>query len=161
MPTFTRSIAIHAPPSVVFAWHASPDALESLIPPWEPVTREQAPASLKDGNRAVLVVRAGPIRVRWVALHEDYEDRGPLGGSFADRQLSGPFAAWKHTHAITTDPAHPGDLSRCVLTDSIEYQLRFAPLSTWVANWFVQRKLARMFEFRHRVTKQACEKFGV
>jgi ligand-binding SRPBCC domain-containing protein len=158
MPTFIRSIAINAPPSVVFAWHASPDALKSLIPPWEPVTIEQAPAALTDGNRAVLIVRAGPFKVRWVALHENYQDRGPLGGSFTDRQLSGPFAAWKHTHAITPDPANPDDLSRSVLTDSIEYQLPLAPISTWVANWFVQRKLARMFEFRHRVTKEACER---
>ncbi len=39
-------------------------------------------------------IRLGPIPLRWVAEHTEYEP----GRLFADRQVSGPFASWYASH---------------------------------------------------------------
>ncbi|MFN0132424.1 MAG: SRPBCC family protein [Phycisphaerales bacterium] len=150
IPTFAKSSVIDASARVVFAWHNSPDALRALIPPWEPVTVERAPASLADGQMAVLVMRMGPLRLRWVARHQGYVDRGDEGGEFTDVQVSGPFASWSHRHIVRADGP-----SRCVLEDRIEYRLPLGRLGEIVAGGHVRRKLARMFAFRHEATSAA------
>ncbi len=134
----------------MFAWHQSPGALKTLIPPWERVSVEQAPASLGDGEIAILVMNAGPMKLRWVARHRDFIDRGDAGGEFTDEQASGPFAHWRHRHIVrATGPA------RCVLQDHIDYALPLGKLGEFVAGWHVRRKLNRMFDYRHEATKAA------
>lgn len=156
MPLFNRQSTIDAPARSVFLWHRSPDALQKLIPPWEPVVVEQAPDSLANGQIAILVIGAGPFKLRWVARHRDFIDRGEDGGEFTDQQVSGPFAAWCHRHVVKgIAPA------QCVLEDQIEYTLPFGMLGDLLAGWYVRRKLARMFEFRHKSTKLAVERQGV
>jgi hypothetical protein len=44
------------------------------------------------------------------------------------------------------------------LIDRIEYELPLGALGRIFGSGFARRKLERMFEFRHRVTKEACEK---
>jgi len=153
MPVFLRTTQIEAAAGNVFRWHQCPDALQKLIPPWEPVTVEQPPASLADGQIAVLVIRAGPFKFRWVARHRGFVDHGDRGGEFTDEQISGPFASWCHRHAVkATGP------SRCVLEDRIEYALPFGKLGGLLAGWYVRRKLGRLFDFRHKLTKLALER---
>ena len=147
---FIKSSEIGAGARAVFAWHQSPDALRRLIPPWERVEVERAPASLADGQTAVLVLRVGPLKLRWAARHRDFIDRGDEGGEFTDEQVSGPFASWVHRHNVRG--AGP---DRCVLEDRIEYTLPGGRLGDLVAGWHVRRKLARMFEYRHQATESA------
>lgn len=134
----------------MFAWHQSAGALKTLVPPWEPVEVEKAPASLADGETAVLMLRLGPMKLRWVARHRDFMDRGDEGGEFTDEQVSGPFASWVHRHIVSrVGPA------RCVLEDRIEYKLIGGWLAEFLAGWYVRRKLVRMFEYRHKATRAA------
>jgi ligand-binding SRPBCC domain-containing protein len=44
-----------------------------------------------------------------------------------------------------------------VLEDTIEYELPFGTIGWLVGSPFVQRKLKRLFAFRHAVTRQAFE----
>ena len=67
MATLKKTSAINACAKVVFEWHLSPCALTKLIPPWEPVTVEKPPTSLGNGDIAVLLIRNGPFKLRWVA----------------------------------------------------------------------------------------------
>ena len=46
------------------------------------------------------------------------------------------------------------------LVDHIEYELPLGALGRIFGGWFARRQLARLFEFRHRVTKEACESPG-
>jgi len=147
---FKKTSEIGASARAVFAWHQSPDALRSLIPPWERVEVERAPASLAEGQTAVLALRVGPVKLRWVARHRDFIDRGEEGGEFTDEQVSGPFASWVHRHLVRATEA-----DRCVLEDRIEYTLPGGRLGDLVAGWHVRRKLARMFEYRHQATESA------
>jgi ligand-binding SRPBCC domain-containing protein len=87
---FTAVSSIAAPAEEVFRWHAEPDALTRLTPPWEPVEFLEPAPGIRDGNRGVLRVRVGPFRVRWVFEHRDYVE----GRQFRDVQISGPFRRW-------------------------------------------------------------------
>lgn len=152
---FLAQSRIEAPAEEVFRWHAQPDALERLSPPWEPVEILERSPGIHDGDRGVLRIRMGPFRVRWVFGHRDYIE----GRQFRDVQISGPFRRWEHTHRM--DPQGPG---ACILTDDICYELPLGLAGKVLAAWFVQRKLLRLFKYRHRVTAEAmrvrsgCEK---
>jgi len=152
---FFKTSRINASAREVFAWHQSRGALEALIPPWEKVTVEQPPRSLGDGEIAVLVMRVGPIRQRWVARHFGFVDRGDEGGEFCDEQVKGPFAAWVHRHIVRADGA-----GHCVLEDRIKYELPLGWLGRTFGGAFARRKLERMFEFRHEATRRAVENAG-
>jgi hypothetical protein len=149
---FSKSSEIQAYARDVFAWHQSPDALRKLIPPWENVIVEQAPTSLGDGATAVLVLHVGPFKLRWVARHRDFIDRGEDGGEFTDEQVSGPFASWVHRHVVRkTGP------SSCVLEDRIKYAVPLGQLGELLAGWHVRKKLTRMFDYRHAATISALQ----
>ena len=139
----------------MFAWHQTANALETLIPPWERVTVEQAPASLADGELAVLALHIGLFKLRWVARHRDFIDRGEQGGEFTDEQGSGPFASWVHRHVVRATGS-----KSCVLEDRIEYSVPFGRLGEIFAGWNVQKKLARMFDYRHAATISALTPTG-
>lgn len=155
LQVYTKTSEIQAEARAVFAWHQSPGALTALIPPWERVTVEQAPASLADGQTAVLVMHLGPFKLRWVARHSGFVDRGEDGGEFTDTQVSGPFASWVHRHSVRAVGA-----GRCVLEDRIEYALPMGWVGQFVAGWHVRRKLDRMFAYRHEATKRAVRVGG-
>lgn len=153
--TYVKSSEIAAHAHDVFAWHQSPHALKTLIPPWDRVTIEQSPTSLGNGAIAVLVLHTGPIKQRWVARHRDFLDRGEEGGEFTDEQVSGPFASWVHRHIVrSTGPA------RCVLEDRIKYAVPLGWLGKTLAGWFVRRKLEKMFDYRHAATIAALRAMG-
>ena len=82
----------------------------------------------------------GPLRIRWVARHRDFED----GREFADEQVEGPFAAWRHVHRVLPDG---GD--RCVLADRVEYRLPCGTLGSLVGGRRASACSSRLFRFRH------------
>lgn len=135
----------------VFSWHQSPEALRELIPPWEPVNVETPPPNLRDGAVAVLRVGVWPVRLRWVAEHRGFQDRGDEGGEFTDVQVKGPFAYWHHRHIVQAAES----AGACVLEDRVTYALPLGAMGNLAAGWFVRRKLARMFRFRHEATARA------
>ena len=155
MPTFERTTRILAPARRVYLWHMEPGTLDRLIPPWESVAVQEAPAELCDGARVVLLIRVGPLRLRWVAEHRGVIDRGPDGGEFIDDQISGPFRLWSHRHVVRAVGPNA-----CVLEDRVEYELPIGRVGQWLGGWLVRRKLARMFAFRHAVTKKMTEETG-
>jgi ligand-binding SRPBCC domain-containing protein len=143
---FAACSRIEAPAEKVFRFHEMPGALERLTPPWEPVEMIERPADIKDGARAVLRVGRWPVKVRWELEHRGYA----AGREFSDVQISGPFRSWRHLHRIT-----PEGPNACKLEDRIEYELPGGALGNFFGDWFVRRKLKRLFEFRHRVTAEA------
>ncbi len=143
---FVHQSLIPAPPEKVFAFHERPDALERLIPPWEHVEVLRPAPSLQPGSRALLRLQLGPIKLLWEAEHTRYQ-KNVL---FQDVQLRGPFSRWQHTHSFALAPG--GTLLR----DEVEYQLPLGRLGALFGGALVQRKLERMFAFRHQATREAC-----
>lgn len=132
----------------MFAFHEARDAFERLQPPWQTTEIVQPPASLEVGTRVVLRIKVGPLWQTIVAEHIAYEP----GKMFADQMVEGPFAKWVHRHIVT-----PRGEGECTLTDEIEYELPLGALGRVFGGWFARRNLERLFEFRHRVTREACE----
>lgn len=145
---FTKESTLEASAATVFAFHERPDAFEQLQPPWQTTRIIQPPTSLEVGTRVVLDVRLGPLWQRIEAEHVAYEP----GRMFADRMVKGPFSSWLHRHIVT-----PKGPDRSVLTDDIEYELPLGWLGRLVGGPFARSNLERMFEYRHRVTREACE----
>ncbi len=143
MATFVKSVLINAPVGVVFGFHEREDALSLLTPPFPPVRVIGRTGGIEVGSRVEL--RVGFFS--WVALHTAYEkDR-----LFVDEQIQGPFAKWVHRHEFEDIDG------KTRLTDRVECQLPGGPIVNGLFGWMVKPGLNRMFQHRHRVTKQLCE----
>jgi ligand-binding SRPBCC domain-containing protein len=145
---FVQASVIQAPASSVFAFHERTDAFERLQPPWQKHRLIQPPASLAVGTRVVLEVKVGPFWQTIEAEHVAYEP----GRMFADRMVRGPFRSWLHRHSV-----EPIDDGSCRLVDDIEYKLPLGWLGRVFGGSFARRSLKRLFDYRHRVTREACE----
>lgn len=140
---FTHSSQVAASADETFAWHARPGAFQRLTPPWERVEVVEQKGTIRDGDRTTLRVKVGPLWQQWIAEHVDYIE----GRQFCDRQVAGPFAEWEHLHQFT-----PEGSDYCRLVDRIEYKLPLSAVSHLIAGGSVERKLRRLFKYRHRVT---------
>jgi uncharacterized protein (TIGR01777 family) len=140
---FERQVELPVSAAEAFAWHERPGALQRLIPPWENVRVARATGGLQDGAQVELVAKIGPLPVRWLAEHSDYEPPH----HFRDVQLSGPFARWEHTHRFES----LGPRS-CRLIDSIDYQIRGGWWGETLGGGMVTTKLEQMFQYRQATT---------
>ncbi|MBZ4421114.1 TIGR01777 family oxidoreductase [Myxococcus sp. RHSTA-1-4] len=131
----------------LFTWHTREGAFERLSPPWERVeVVERTGDGIRTGARVVVRMSLGPIPQRMVAEHTLYEE----GSLFQDTQRFGPFAKWVHTHRMLPGP----DAHTSTLQDEVEYVLPMGPLGSAFGNGIARSKLARMFAYRHRVTRE-------
>jgi ligand-binding SRPBCC domain-containing protein len=146
--TFVASSLIPASAAAVFDWHEAPGAFERLTPPGEPVRVLSHEGGIKDGARVSLRVGPWPFSLAWNLEHRDYR----RGESFTDQQLTGPFRFWKHVHRMI-----PEGPDTCRLVDTIEYELPLGWAGRLVGQVLMQRKLRRLFAFRHAVTRRAFE----
>ncbi|GAB5561464.1 MAG: TIGR01777 family oxidoreductase [Synoicihabitans sp.] len=140
---FVRQVELPCSIDRAFAWHARPGALERLTPPWERVELISAQGGIEDGGRVELQSFVGPLPLTWVAEHFDYRKNE----QFCDRQISGPFAHWEHRHRFEITGS-----DSCRLIDDITYRLPGRPFSH-LAKGSVQRRLERMFSYRHAITR--------
>lgn len=141
--TFHRASRIDLPPEEVGAWHFRPGAIHRLIPPWESIEVLEEASPLVDGAKARIRIRKGPLSTTLVALHEEVDPPR----QFVDRQLSGPFGAWRHVHRFLGDAE-----GRTMLEDSIAYEPPLGPFGALV-NGTLTKELARQFAFRHARTR--------
>jgi uncharacterized protein len=133
--------------SEVFQYHASAGALDRLIPPWEGIRLLSRADSIDVGSEILMENRIFGIPSRWLARHTQLD----VPNSFQDIQVSGPFRHWQHTHLF--QPIHD---RRTQLIDSIDFRLRFEPISKVLMGW-VRSKLDRMFAYRHATTRHDLE----
>ena len=146
--TFVKESIIRALPERVFAFHELPDALSRLTPPWESAQIVQAAPDIKVGSRAIIRTRMfGLFPVRWVAEHTAYDQPN----MFEDVQVEGPFRRWRHRHIIKPHP------EGAVLRDEIDYEPPLGFIGNLAAPFFIVPRLKKVFEYRHRVTREWCE----
>ena len=146
--TFVATSRMPASAEAVFDWHEAAGAFEQLTPSWEHVRVIRHEGGIRDGARVSLRVGPAPFSVRWDLEHLDYQH----GRSFTDLQRRGPFRYWRHVHRMI-----PQGPNACVLEDTIEYELPLGGLGRLFGRPFVQRKLKRLFAYRHAVTRRAFE----
>jgi|SRR6185295_7355678 len=146
---FVAESLIRASPEVVFDFHLQPGVLVKLTPPWEKVRLIEHADISNIGSRTIVESNLlGPLKMTWISQHTVY-DRPRL---FEDIQLKGPFRRWRHRHIVK--PHANG----AVLRDEIDYEPPLGILGRLFAPLLVQRRLRRLFDFRHEVTRQDCER---
>ena len=145
---FTKESVIKASPERVFAFHELPDAFERLVPPWEDAKIVQKANIAEIGSRAILEQKIfGLIPSRWVAEHTAYDPPR----MFEDVQISGRSAKGRPRHII--EPHEEG----AVLRDEIEFEPPMSIIGDLAAPLFILPRIEKMFDYRHRVTKEWCE----
>jgi ligand-binding SRPBCC domain-containing protein len=148
---FVKESVIRAGPERVFAFHEQPDVLSRLIPPWESARVIQAAEISNVGSQAIIETKIfGPFTARWVAEHRIYEPPR----LFEDVQVKGPFRSWRHRHII--EPHASG----AILRDQVDYEPPLGFLGRAFAPLLLQRRLEKLFEYRHEVTRRWCERKG-
>ena len=145
---FVKESVMRASPEQVFAFHELPDVLSLLMPPWESA-RVIQPAKISEvGTQAIIETKIlGPIKVRWVAEHTVYDPPH----MFEDVQVKGPFRDWRHRHLVESRA------DGAMLRDEIDYEPPLGFLGRAVAPLLVQRRLQKLFAYRHEVTRRWCE----
>jgi ligand-binding SRPBCC domain-containing protein len=146
---FVKESVIRASPERVFAFHEQPDALVLLLPPWESARVAQSAKISEVGAQAIVVTRVfGPIEVQWIAQHTAYEPPH----MFEDIQIKGPFRSWRHRHFV--EPHKDG----ATLRDEIDYEPPLGFLGRALAPFLIESRLRKLFDYRHQVTREWCER---
>lgn len=145
---FIKESLIRATQERVLAFHELPDAFRRLTPPWENARIIQSAPDLLPGAIAIIETRIlGLIKKRWVARHTLYEPPR----MFEDVQIEGPFHSWRHRHVI--EPHAEG----ATLRDEIDYEPPLRLAGRMAAPLLIVPRLRRLFDYRHRVTREWCE----
>jgi len=146
---FVKQSVIRASPRLVFEFHEQPDVLSLLTPRSENARVIQSAKISEVGTQAIIEARIlGPIKTRWIAEHTIYDPPR----LFEDIQVKGPFRCWRHRHIV--EPYFDG----AILRDEIDYEPPLGLLGRLVAPILIQKRLEKLFDYRHEVTRKWCEK---
>ena len=144
---FQKSSLIDATLSSLMRFHEAPLALASLTPP--PIqmrVHRDDRQSLAQGE-IEFTLWFGPLPIRWIARHE----AGPTPHSFADVQVKGPLAYWRHEHIFR-------ETDRGVkLTDRVTLAHRKGPIGLLTRLAFDGLPLRLLFAYRHWRTRRALQ----
>ena len=144
MPNFETSFSVPASLTAVAAFHRGTEALKRLTPP--PIFVQLLTVEpLSEGSRSEFILWFGPVPVRWVAVHSQVDS---LHG-FTDTLVSGPLAAWQHTHrfeALTQGATR--------IHEHIAYAYPSGRRGLWARLLFNPLGLRLMFAYRAWVTRR-------
>lgn len=120
----------------VFPFFADAGNLCEITPPWvrfEILTPR--PITMRPGTLIDYRIRVHGFPIRW---RTEISEWNPPA-QFADRQLSGPYTLWHHTHRFEEKAG--GTL--CI--DDVDYRPRGGALMNWL---FVRRDVESIFRYR-------------
>ncbi|MCY3572814.1 MAG: cyclase [Chloroflexi bacterium] len=129
-------------------FHADPRALATLTPPpiFAQLLRDER-RSLTEGE-VEFRLWLGPLPLTWLARHEP----GPNPDSFADLQVRGPLAYWRHEHIFREAP---GGVE---LTDRVTLAHKPGLRGIFTRLVFDGLPLRILFAYRHWRTGRALRK---
>jgi len=121
-----------------FTFFGDPQNLEAITPPWLRFRIVEAPPRLERGSLLRYRLRIFGVPIGWRTEIDDW--RPPH--TFTDRQLSGPYRLWVHTHRFS--PVEGGT----EIYDNVRYRLAGGPLAPGVHRLLVGSWLRDIFDFR-------------
>jgi ligand-binding SRPBCC domain-containing protein len=123
----------------VFGFFAEARNLELITPPWLGFSLTAADrVEMRPGALIDYRLHLHGVPVRWTSRIAVWEP----GRAFVDEQTQGPYRLWHHTHSF--ERRGEGTLVR----DHVRYALPLGPWGELAHRLFVQRDLARIFDFR-------------
>jgi ligand-binding SRPBCC domain-containing protein len=124
----------------VFDFFSRPENLEEITPPFLRFQIVSAERELHPGSRIEYRLRVRGLPMRWVSEISEWDPPR----KFADTQLRGPYAMWRHQHIFV--PENGGTR----IIDDVEYALPFGMIGRLVHALVVRRDVERIFDFRQR-----------
>ncbi len=141
-----RQQYLDRPLAQVFGFFSEARNLERLTPPWLSFkVLDQDPPELGEGTLIRYRLSVHGVPLRWVSRIESWEPNV----RFVDRQLSGPYALWHHTHEFAA--LDDGTL----ISDTVRYSLGFGILGELARAVQVQRDLDNIFDYRRTAVLEA------
>lgn len=134
-----RTQRIARPRREVFAFFEDATNLARLTPPFlgfEILTPQ--PITMGEGTIIDYRIRLFGVPLRWRTSIDVY-DRGE---AFVDRQVSGPYRLWRHTHTFRDVP------EGTEMRDEVDYAIGFGPFGDVAHGLFVRHTLDRIFDYR-------------
>jgi len=140
--TLQTEVWLPRPRDEVFAFFADARNLDALTPPWVKFAMVTPGfIEMRAGTLIDYRIRVHGIPIRWQTEITEWQPPH----HFVDRQLSGPYTLWHHTH--TFEECNGGTL--CL--DHVRYRPRGGALVHWL---FVRRDVERIFNYRQYRLKQ-------
>jgi ligand-binding SRPBCC domain-containing protein len=146
----SRTQRLPGSPEEVFPFFGEAANLEAITPPWlrfRIVT--PTPIEMRPGALIEYRLRLHGLPIRWRTEIEAWEP----GVRFVDRQISGPYTLWHHTHTFEPD----GD-GGTLMRDTVRYALPLGPLGEIAHRLFVARDLERIFDFRAQAVGASAQR---
>jgi ligand-binding SRPBCC domain-containing protein len=147
MPTKVFETYIKAPVQKLWDFHSSASALRILTPAEQEIQLISKNLDVREGALHEMKTKQFGIWITWKARITKVNP--PHG--FTDTAEKSPFKSWTHHHDFIENE---GD---CILRDTIHYELKGGPLAKLIDEVAVSEKLDKMFNYRHRVTKEHLE----
>ncbi len=134
-----REQFVARPLDEVFGFFAEAANLELITPPWLGFTLDGS-ESIVMGPGALIEyrLRLHRLPLRWVSRIALWEP----GRAFVDVQVRGPYRVWRHRHEFE----RWGEGT--VVRDHVDYALPLGPFGELAHAAFVERDLARIFDYR-------------
>jgi ligand-binding SRPBCC domain-containing protein len=140
-----REMLIPAPIAEVFEFFADVRNLEAITPGWLRFRiLTPTPIEMEDGALIEYRLSWWFVHLRWKTVIDQWKPPH----FFVDRQLSGPYTRWEHTHSF-----QEGD-GGTRMFDSVRYELPFGVLGDMAHRLRVRQDLERIFDYRAEVIQQ-------
>jgi len=149
VPTANYVCYLEAPLEKVWAFYDDIGSLFKVTPPENHARLEGAPVPMQLGSIYRLAFTRFGVTVHLDAEIVAYDPPH----RFQDRQITGPFHSWTHTHSFAE---LPGNRTRMI--DHVEYELPFGPFGKIADLLVMRRQLDTMFAYRQKITRENVEK---
>lgn len=129
-----------------FAFFSDAFNLERITPPFLRFRiLTPPPIKMEQGTLIEYRLKLFGVPIYWRTLIEHWRPEN----FFVDRQISGPYALWRHTH--TFEEVAPGQTR---MEDVVEYSIPFGVLGRLAHTLFVKRMVNKIFDYRAIMTAQ-------
>jgi uncharacterized protein (TIGR01777 family) len=137
---------IPQPPEKVFSFFSAAENLEKITPDWLNFKIvNKSTSDIREGTLINYRLKLHGIPLKWKTLIENWDPNH----QFVDRQLSGPYQKWVHTHSFEAVPG--GTL----MTDRVQYRLPGWFLGKLFAGSKVKNDVSAIFKFRKSIIEKA------
>lgn len=134
-----RTQRIEKPLPEVFAFFADAANLEAITPHFLRFRiLTHTPIEMRVGALIDYEISLLGVPMKWHTRIAEWEPNV----RFVDEQLSGPYAIWHHTHSFEAQA------NATLMRDTVEYREPFGPLGSIAHTLFIERTLARIFDYR-------------
>jgi len=151
MSEFESEVLVRCPLAKVFDFFSRPENLPKLSPETMPIEVVSAPEVIAPDSSIKIKVRQWGIPQQIEARVVEFQP--PMG--FADEQVKGPFARWRHTHRFETVDA---ETTRVI--DVILFEPPTGLLAMLLSENKILEHLEEVFEERGRMLREILEGDG-